>query len=76
MVAVTGPLLSRRAELLALWCTAAAALATAVVPALYVLTLPAACAATAAAAPRGRRLAAALVVWLSVSLAAVSSGAA
>lgn len=70
MVAVTGPL-SRRAELLALACTALAALVTAVVPSAYVIALPAACGAVAATAPAGRRLHAALVTWAPLSLAVV-----
>lgn len=71
MVAVTGPHLSRRAELLVLACTALAALVTAVVPSAYVVALPAACGVVTAAAPSGRRLAAALVTWAALSLAVV-----
>jgi len=75
VVAVTGPHLSRRAELLALAATALAALLTVVVPTLYVLALPAACLAVAAAAPQGRRLPAVLVTWVPLSLAVVVAGA-
>jgi len=74
VVAITGTDLSRRAELVALWATALAALVTVVVPSLYVVALPAACAAVAMAAPRGRRLPAALVVWVPLSVAVVLAG--
>lgn len=71
VVAIAGPHLSRRAETVALLATALAALVTVVVPALYAVLLPAACTSVAAAAPRGHRLASALVVWVPVSLAVV-----
>lgn len=70
MVAITGPQLRRHHEVLALGATALAAVLTVVVPVAYVLALPAACAATAAAAPAGRRLAASLTVWVPLSIAA------
>lgn len=69
MVAITGPL-PRPFERAALLVTSFAALVTVVVPVAYAVALPAACAATAAAAPTGRRLAAALAVWVPLSLAA------
>ena len=71
MVAITGPHLSRRNETLALVATALAALATVIAPVLYVVLLPAACAATAVAAPDGRRVLAAMAVWFPVSAAVV-----
>lgn len=71
VVAIAGPHLSRRGELLALVVTALAALVTAVVPALYAVLLPVACAAMAAAAPQGRRVASAAVIWFPVSFAVV-----
>lgn len=74
MLAIAGPQLSRRAEVLALWVTALAALAVAVVPTLYLAALPAACGAMAVAAPPGRRFASALAVWVPVSLAVVVGG--
>ena len=74
MVAIAGPQLSRRAELLALVVTALAALAVAVVPALYLAALPAACGAMALAAPSGHRLTSAAAVWVPVSLAVFVGG--
>lgn len=76
MVAIAGPRLSRRAEVLALLVTGLAALAVAVVPTLYLAALPTACGAMALAAPRGRRFASALAVWVPVSLAVVVGGGA
>lgn len=71
MVAIAGPQLSRRAESLALLVTALAALSTVLVPALYAVLLPTACATVALVAPRGRRALATMVVWFPVSLAVV-----
>jgi hypothetical protein len=75
VVAITGPRLSRRAELVALWSTAAAALLTFVIPVLYLLALPLACTAMAAAAPAGRRLPPTVAVWTVVSVGALVGGA-
>lgn len=74
VLAITGPGLSRRRELFALAVTAAAALAAATVPTLYLAALPLACGAMALSAPAGRRLPAAFAVWASLSLAAVVGG--
>jgi hypothetical protein len=74
VLAIAGPHLSRRADLLALAVTALAALAVVVVPTLYLAALPAACGAAALAAPSGRRAASALAVWVPVSLAVVVGG--
>lgn len=71
VVAIAGPHLSRRAELAALWVTALAALVTVVVPGLYTVLLPAACAAAASLVPPGRRLRVAMAVWCPLSLAVV-----
>lgn len=76
VVAIAGPQLSRRAEVLALLVTALAALAVAVVPTLYLVALPVACGAMALAAPPGRRFASAVTVWVPVSLAVVVGGVA
>src|SRR5690606_37723629 len=69
VLAITGPL-PRRAESFALLVTALAALVTVVVPVLYVVLLPAVCAAVAISVPDGHRLAAAMAVWAPLSLAA------
>ncbi len=71
MVAIAGPHLSRRAESLSLLIVALAAIATVIVPVLYVLLLPAACVASGALAPAGRRVVTAMVVWFPVSAAVV-----
>lgn len=76
MIAVAGPELSRRAEVLVLVATALAALVVVVVPALYLAALPAVCGAAALVAPPGRRFASALTVWVPVSLAVVVGGVA
>lgn len=76
VVAITGPRLSRRAETFALLVTALAAVVTVLAPVLYAVLLPAACAAMAAAAPRGRRVVAAMTVWFPISLAVVVGTAA
>lgn len=76
MLAIAGPRLSRRGEVLGLFVTALAALAVVIVPTLYVAALPAACGAMAVVAPPGRRFAAALAVWVPVSLAVVVGGVA
>ena len=67
MVAISGPELNRRAELLVLVITAVAALLAAVVPVYYVVLLPLACASMALVAPAGRRTASAMAVWFPVS---------
>jgi hypothetical protein len=74
VVAITGPRLSRRAELVALWATAAAALVSVVIPMLYLVALPMACVAMAAAAPAGRRLPPTVAVWTVVSVGALVGG--
>ena len=76
VIAIAGPELSRRSEVLALYVTALAALAVVIVPTLYVAALPAACGAMAVAAPAGRRFASALAVWVPVSIAVVLGGVA
>lgn len=69
MVAVTGPLRSRRVELLALTATVVAAIVVVVAPVFYVIALPAACAMAALVAPRGRRTVAAAAIWFPISVA-------
>ena len=76
MIAIAGPELSRRAEVLVLAATALAALVVVIVPTLYLAALPAACGATALVAPAGRRFASALTVWVPVSVAVVVGGVA
>lgn len=67
MVAISGPELTRRAEILVLALTAVAALLAAIVPVYYVVLLPLVCASMAIAAPPGRRTASAMAVWFPVS---------
>ncbi len=71
MVAILGPEVSRRRELLGLAITAAAAVFAVVVPVTYLLTLVAACGAMAGLAPSGRRAIAAVAAWVPVSAAVV-----
>ncbi|MDZ7674330.1 MAG: hypothetical protein U5K30_04590 [Acidimicrobiales bacterium] len=73
MVAITGPHLSRRAEVLGLATCALAAVVVVLMPALYLVVLSCACAAMATVAPPGRRTLAALAVWLPVSAAVLLS---
>lgn len=74
MVAILGPELSRRRELLGLSITAAAAVLAVLVPVAYVVLVVAACGAMAGLAPSGRRAIAALAVWVPVSAAVVLGG--
>ncbi len=69
MLAIAGPQLSRRDELLALIVTVLASAAIVVVPVLYVVLLPAVCAIAALTAPIGRRVPMAMAVWVPLSLA-------
>lgn len=71
MLAISGPQLSRRNEVAALVLTVLAAVTTVIAPVLYVVLLPATCAAVGAVAPAGRRIVTGMVVWFPVSLGVV-----